>query len=112
MIIMKSYQTNKTQSVHDLAVKLQAELPSAFDEKINTLAQLRIIEKGDLIEIWLPAPYEEYLYKININGSEVSVSKSEHYTDDVNSLALEDVLIATIIDFIGKENIVGVAPSA
>jgi len=108
---MKTYQTNKTQSVHDLTIKLQDELPLKFDGKINALAQMNILEKGNSIEIWLPAPYEEYLYKIDIHGSNVNISKSEHYTDDVNSLAMEDVLMGTIIDFIGRENIEFIAPS-
>ncbi|MEO6523059.1 MAG: hypothetical protein ABIN91_15360 [Mucilaginibacter sp.] len=109
---MKTYQTNKTQSATLLAAKLRAELPLAFDGKINTLAQLNILEKENNIEIWLPAPYQDYLYKIEIDGVNVNISKSEHYTDDVNSLAMEDVLMDIIIDFIGKENIEAIAPSA
>jgi hypothetical protein len=109
---MKTYQTNKIQSVHLLCSKLQAELPLKFDGKMAMLTRMSIKQTDHTIEIGLPAPYTDYLYKVHIDGTDIEVSKSEHYTDDVNSLAMEDVLTDTIIEFVGKENIENLVPSS
>jgi hypothetical protein len=111
IIIMKTYQTTISPSVHQLYEVLGAQLPAKFNSKMQPHTNLNIIENGNSIEIWLPEPYEDYLYKIDVNGPDISVSKSEHYTDDVNSLAMEDVLTDIILEFIGKKNVAVVTPS-
>lgn len=108
---MKTYQTNKVISAHNLCLALQQQLPAKFNAKIFGSTNLNIVENSNSIEIWLPQPYEQYLYKIDIEGNNVNISKSEHYTDDVNSLAMEDVLMDIVIAFIGKDNLEGITPS-
>jgi hypothetical protein len=108
---MKTYQTQISPSIHNLTLALQQQLPERFNSKIVGSSNLNVVENGNSIEIWLPQPYEDYLYKIAIDGHNVNISKSEHYTDDVNSLAMEDVLMDIVIDFIGKNNIIDLKPS-
>lgn len=108
---MKTYITKIKPSVHQIYEALAAQLPAKFNDKVLKHTNLNLVENSDGIEVWLPAPYEEYLYKIVIDGSDVNINKSEHYTDDVNSLAMEDVLMDIIIATIGKNNIIGLEPS-
>ncbi|RKR84227.1 hypothetical protein BDD43_4457 [Mucilaginibacter gracilis] len=108
---MKTYQTKINPNVRGLCVALQQKLPAKFNNKMYGGTNLNIVESGNSIEIWLPLPYEQYLYKIDVDGSDVNISKSEHYTDDANSLAMEDVLTDIVIAFIGKENIENLEPS-
>lgn len=108
---MKTYQTTITPSVHDLCQVITELLPAKFNSKVNKDHTINIVEKSNAIEIGLPAPYEEYLYLVEVDGNNLRISKSEHYTDDVNSLAMEDVLTDIVIAFIGKENIQAIQPS-
>lgn len=111
---MKTYQTIKAPTVQQLYDALATQLPAKFNDKIKAQGgtNLNVVENGNSIEIWLPAPYEDYLYKIDVDGNDVSVSKSEHYTDDVNSLAMEDVLMDIVVATIGEKNIGYIVPSA
>ncbi|EHQ24366.1 hypothetical protein [Mucilaginibacter paludis] len=108
---MKTYQTTINPSVHHLSQVISELLPAKFNSKVNRDHLIQVIENGNAIEIGLAAPYEEYLYKVEVDGNNVRISKSEHYTDDVNSLAMEDVLTDIVIAFIGKEHIVSIEPS-
>lgn len=80
-------------------------LNSRFNDKIQTDLELSIVEKEDGIEIGQPEFYETFLYKIDVVGNDVNVSKSEHYVDDVNSLALDGIINSIIHEYIGDDNI-------
>jgi hypothetical protein len=109
---MKTYNTSISPSIHNLYLLLEKQLPAKFSDKIKGAGNLLIAEKGNSIEIGLPAPYESYLYKIEVINRAVNISKSEHYTDDVNSLALEDILTDIVMASIGRSNIDGIEPSS
>ena len=52
-----------------------------------------IIEKNDnAVEISYPPLYEGVLFKLEVKGSELHITRNEHYVDDVNSLTVESIL--------------------
>lgn len=108
---MKTYKTTIYPSRHQLYLELVKLADQKFKEHIKTKEHLYITEKEDGIEIGIPEIYETYLYKIDVKGSNVSINKSEHYTDDINSLTLENVINDIVLNYIGEANIDGILPS-
>ena len=76
------------------------ELYNLLQEKLNPMFQrqrqsdlsFKIENAGSFVEIRQTQLYEGFLFRIETNGTEVLVTRSEHYVDDVNSLTLESVL--------------------
>lgn len=102
---MKTYKTTVYPSQHKLYELFCETLESRFDNKIKNGLKLGITETTEGIEIDVPGYYETFLYKIKIIGPEIHVSKSEHYIDDVNSLALEDLIDNIIVEYLGSGHI-------
>ncbi len=102
---MKTYKTSVYPSQHELFELFKEHVPERFSDKIKKELQLTITETAEGIEIGIPEFYETYLYKIKVVGSEVHAAKSEHYIDDVNNLALEDIIDETIVDYLGVNHI-------
>jgi hypothetical protein len=103
---MKTYKTTVYPSQHEL-YELFAELINPrFKNKVKSGSlELLITNTSDGIEIGQPQYYDGYLYKVKISGNEVLVKKSEHYVDDVNSLALEDIIDNIIVEYLGVNHI-------
>jgi hypothetical protein len=57
------------------------------------------------VEISEPENYEGFLYRIQLKGEELHITRSEHYTDDVNSLALESVLNELFGELAGEKGV-------
>lgn len=89
------------------------ELFAILQEKLNPLFQLQkqsdltfyIENTGNFIEISEPNIYEGFLFRIEINGSELCITRSEHYVDDVNSLTLESVLNTLFEELSGDKGV-------
>ncbi|WDF56342.1 hypothetical protein [Mucilaginibacter sp. KACC 22063] len=89
------------------------ELKQFLDEKLNPLFQkqrqlelafdTRINDEG--VEIYNTGLYDGFLFRFEIKGTEMNVIKSEHYTDDVNVLTLEDILNNLFLEFPGRDQI-------
>ena len=71
---------------------LQQKLNPAFKEQRQSDITFIIERAGDAIEISEPKLYEGFLFRIEIKGTELQITRSEHYVDDVNSLTLESIL--------------------
>lgn len=58
---------------------------------------------SNLIDIYQPELYDgDILYRIEVKGEELHITRSEHYTDDVNSLTVESILNELFKDASGK----------
>ena len=44
---------------------------------------------GNALEITNDENYDSFLFRIEFNGKEINVTKSEHYTDDINAIAMK-----------------------
>ncbi|ASU35975.1 hypothetical protein [Mucilaginibacter xinganensis] len=51
-----------------------------------------IKNSNNAVEISQPEIYEGTLFRIEISGTELHITRSEHYVDDVNSITLESIL--------------------
>jgi flavorubredoxin len=102
---MKIYKTTVYPSQQDLYELLCASVDQKFADKVKSDIKLAITESDHGIEIGQPHIYETYLYMIKIKGSDVLVSKSEHYIDDIYSLALEDIIDSIIVEYLGVKHI-------
>ncbi len=53
---------------------------------------LQVFKADETVTIAMPELYEGPLFEIAVNGSELWITRNEHYVDDVNSLAIESIL--------------------
>jgi hypothetical protein len=102
---MKTYKTTVQPSLHKLYELFCETVNEKFADKTKSNVKLTITETDQSIEIGQPDFYKTYLYKIQINGSDVLVGKSEHYIDDIYCLALEDIIDNIIVEYLGINHI-------
>jgi hypothetical protein len=76
----------------ELLEHLQQKVNPLFREQRQQDIYFNIEKVGDAIEIAQPALYEGVLFRLEIKGRELWITRNEHYVDDVNSLTLESVL--------------------
>jgi hypothetical protein len=89
MKILKIYKNISPESLLDL---LQKKLNPLFREQRKAAISFYSEYKDGGIEISQPEFYEGFLFRIEIKGDELHVTRSEHYVDDVNSLTVESIL--------------------
>jgi len=80
------------------------KLNPLFMEQRQFDIAFNIEKSGDAIEISQPELYPgDILYKIEIDGSNLNITRSEHYVDDVNSLTVESILNDLFNDLSNKQ---------
>jgi hypothetical protein len=89
---MKILNIHKTITPGELLQLVQQKLNPLFKEQRQTEICFTSQEKNGAIEISQPEIYEGFLYRIEIKGEELHITRSEHYVDDVNSLTVESIL--------------------
>jgi len=89
---MKVITLHNRIGIDELFSHLQQKLNPLFKEQRQTDIDLQIFQADDAVEIAIPQLYEGALFQIAINGTELWITRSEHYVDDVNSLAIESIL--------------------
>ena len=89
---MKVITLHKRIGMDELFSHLQQRLNPLFKEQRQTDIDLQIFQADDAVEIAIPQLYKGALFQIAINGTELWITRSEHYVDDVNSLAIESIL--------------------
>jgi hypothetical protein len=75
----------------ELRNHIRENLDKRFAEQRRVNMHFEVSGDGNIIEISEPKEYG-FLYKIEVNGSELDMTRSEHWTDDVNSLTVESIL--------------------
>jgi hypothetical protein len=70
---------------------IRQNLDRMFAEQRRENIHFDVTGEGNIIEVSEPKLYG-FLYKIELNGSELYMTRSEHWTDDVNSLTVESIL--------------------
>ena len=76
----------------ELLEHLRSRLNTLFREQRQVDFDLTIEKNGNAVEISQPEMYEGALFKIEVKGSELHITRNEHYVDDVNSLTIESIL--------------------
>ena len=102
---MKVFKTSIQPSAKNINDQLSDQLNDLFQDKIQKDVYLDIDQNGNCIDIGQKDLYDSFLYRFVIEGSDIQMIKGEHYTDDVYSLALEDILNTLIVNYISEKNI-------
>jgi len=90
---MKILNIHKTIKADELINLLDQKLNPLFHHQRHSDNISFIIEnKEGIVEISCPEIYEGFLFRVEIKGRELHITRSEHYVDDVNSLTVESIL--------------------
>ncbi|HEY8781701.1 MAG TPA: hypothetical protein VIM16_08815 [Mucilaginibacter sp.] len=89
---MKILNIHKTITPDQLLQVLQQKLNPLFKQRRQTDIDFIIENKGGVIEISQPDLYKGFLFRIEIKGWELRITRRGDYIDDVNALTLESVL--------------------
>jgi hypothetical protein len=84
-----------------LRAHIRQNLNSRFAEQRQQHIQFDVGGQGNVIEISEQTLYG-LLYKIEVDGAKLGITRSEHWTDDVNSLTVEQILNELFADEAGK----------
>lgn len=89
---MKILEIYQKISSYELYMLLQQKLNPLFHKQRDENVNFTFEQNNGAIEIYQRDLYEGFLYHIEIRGTELYITRSEHYVDDVNSLTLESIL--------------------
>ena len=82
---------------------IRENLDDMFEVQRHTKMHFIVEGIGNIIEIYQPELYGgDVLYRVEVMGEELHITRSEHYTDDVNSLTVESILNELFNDASGK----------
>lgn len=102
---MKIVNIHKAIGPEELLNAIRAKLNRLFKEQRQEEINFVSENKDGIVEIWQPELYEGFLFRIEIRGRELHITRSEDYIDDVNSLTVESILNEIFSDIAG-DNIV------
>ena len=89
---MKVITLHTPINVDELLDHLRSKLNPLFQQQRQEAINFNIDKNGNAVEISQPELYEGVLFKLEVIGSELHITRNEHYVDDVNSLTLESIL--------------------
>jgi hypothetical protein len=89
---MKILNIHKTTTTAEIFALLQQKLNPLFHEQKQSDMSFDIQEENGAVEIWQPEIYEGFLFRIEPHGTQLHITRSEHYVDDVNSITVESIL--------------------
>jgi hypothetical protein len=89
---MKAITLHTPIITDELLEHLRSKLNTYFREQRQVDFDLTIEKNGNAVEISQPEMYEGVLFKLEPKGSELYITRNEHYVDDVNSLTIESIL--------------------
>jgi hypothetical protein len=102
---MKIINVNTTLTPRELLYHLTQKLNPLFQQQRGSDLVFKIEKVDEAVEISHPEIYEGFLFRIEIQGNELFITRSEHYVDDVNSLTLESILNKLFEDLAGKKGV-------
>jgi methionine synthase II (cobalamin-independent) len=103
---MKIIHTKGPVKAEELKVFLEEKISVLFKKQRQADIDFVFTQTGNGIQITQPDMYEDFLFKIEVvNDTELHITKSEHYTDDVNVLTLEDIMNNLFMEYPGRDNI-------
>lgn len=100
---MKIITLHNAINIDKLHNYLQQQLNPIFQKQRQSNISFKIERVGNVIEISQPELYpKDILFKIKVNNTNLNITRSEHYVDDVNSLTVESILNNLFKDISGK----------
>jgi len=103
---MKIINLHKTVDINEAYELIRQKLNPFFHEQkqsdINFITGL----KNGAIEITQPELYgDDVLFHIEAQGSNLNITRSEHYVDDINSITVESILNSLFEDVSGDSGV-------
>lgn len=89
---MKIINIHKSISPYEICGVINQKLDPLFAAQRKTTIHFSCRTVDDAVEIYQPELYDGFLFRIEIKGEELYITRSEHYVDDVNSLTVESIL--------------------
>ena len=90
---MKIVTLHTRVKIDDLLSHIQQHLTPLFKQQRQFDVDFKVEKVNNAIEISQHELYpEDILYKIEVNGANLNITRCEHYVDDVNSLTVESIL--------------------
>lgn len=102
---MKIINIHKTTTAAEVLALLQQKLNPLFHEQKQSDMSFNIEEKNGVVEIWQPEVYEGFLFRIEPHGTELHITRSEHYVDDINSITIESILNSLFEELSGDRGV-------
>ncbi len=101
---MKIITLHKDINIDRVYNHLKQNLNAAFRKHKPSIIDFTITQNADnSIDVTQPEMYEGILYHIEPDGQNLNITRSEHYTDDVNSLTLESAMNELFDELSGKK---------
>ena len=102
-IIMKIITLHTRIDPTELRNHIRLNLDRLFRQQRDITLHFRIGGEGNVIDIMQPETYgSDILFHIEVDGINLNITRSEHYTDDVNSLTVESILNELFKEVAGK----------
>jgi hypothetical protein len=98
---MKIVTLHKPINIDSLYNQLKQNVNPLFKKQRQDDMSFEVTKVGNIIEVSEHEVYHGILYHIEVKGQELHITRNEHYTDDVNSLALESILNSMFEDVSG-----------
>jgi hypothetical protein len=102
---MKIIDIHSTITTDQLLKVLQEKLNPLFQQQKQSNISFTIEGKEGIVEISQPSLYEGFLFRIEIRGTQLLITRSENYIDDVNSLTLESILNSLFEELSGTDGV-------
>jgi hypothetical protein len=100
---MKIITLHNRIKIDELLDQIKQKLNTIFKQQRQADIDFKIEKIGDTIEISQPELYPgDILYRIQVDGSNLNITRCEHYVDDVNSLTVESILNDLFKNISGK----------
>ena len=100
---MKIINIHRTINADELLALIELKLDRLFKEQRQTKIHFTNGIKEGAVEIYQPELYDGFLFRIEIKGEELHITRSEHYVDDVNSLTVESILNLLFEELAGEK---------
>ena len=100
---MKIFKTTAPITVGELKTFLDENLNALFEKQRQLVMAFDIVLDDNALEITNDENYDSFLFRIEVGGTKLHITKSEHYTDDINVLALEDIMYTLLPKFPGNK---------
>jgi hypothetical protein len=102
MKIIKIHRSLTNQKLYN---HLSQNINPLFNQQRQNDINFKTENTGDAVEISHPGLYDGFLFRIQIDGNELHITRSEHYTDDVNSLTIESIINGLFAELAGKKGL-------
>jgi hypothetical protein len=102
-LYMKVITLHKRINTDELLAHLRSELNVLFKEQRKQTIFFDVYKKDDAVEIAQHELYEGPLFHLEVKGTQLLITRNEHYVDDVNSLTIESILNGLFEDLTDDE---------